>query len=210
MDEMNMFVRNDGKFYKEDQDTIANAWREFFTFCCLILPEKSDAYSLMQKSFPTKYDVNEYKANFVAYMKENYHAKHTKMTIFDRFAKEKKLSIKCINAALYNYKGSILNVVYFQQEVEGFLHSKVEYEEKAIKKVTEEFSGNDELEVLDVRRDRFVFLDALSNQTVENLEWLSFYLGITKRDDNTYHYTTLAVTYTGMNYVNVLSLISTI
>ena len=76
--------------------------------------------------------------------------------------------------------------------------------------MTEEFRGNDELDVLDVRRDRFVFPDALSNQTVENLEWLSFYLGITKRDDNTYHYTTLAVTYTGMNYVNVLSLISTI
>lgn len=189
---------------------VASAWREFFSFCCLILPESLDVYALMQKSFPTKYDLNEYKANFVASMTSNYNAKHTKMTIADRFIKGKKLSIKRINAAFYNYKGSLLNIVFFQQEVEGFLHSKVEYEEKAIKKVTEEFRGADELEVLDVRRDRFEFPDALSNQTVENLEWLSFYLGITKRDDNTYHYTTLAVTYTGMNYVNVLSLITTI
>ena len=188
---------------------VASAWREFFSFCCLILPESLDVYALMQKSFPTKYDLNEYKENFVASMTSNYNAKHTKMTIAGRFVKGKKLSIKQINAAFYNYKGSLLNIVFFQQEVEGFLHSKVEYEEeKAIKKVTEEFRSNDELEVLDVRRDRFVFPDALSNQTVENLEWLSFYLGITKRDDNTYHYNTLAVTYTGMNYVNVLSLIT--
>lgn len=125
MDEMNTFVYNEGKFYKEDQETVATAWREFFSFCCLILPENLDVYALMQKSFPTKYDLNEYKANFVASMTSNYNAKHTKMTIADRFIEGKKLSIKRINAAFYNHKESLLNIVHFQQEIEGFLHSKV-------------------------------------------------------------------------------------
>ena len=185
---------------------IATDWREFFTFCCIILPQTLDVYSLMQKSFPTKYDVREYKQNFVAYMNDNYNAKHTKMTIADRFLRGKRLSILRIINAVCNYDG-ILNTIYFQEEVEGFLHSKVEYENKALEKLSKEFNSVDELDFLEVRRDRFVFPDALSNQTVENLEWLSFYLGISKRDDNTYHYNTFAVSYTGMNYVNVFSLI---
>jgi len=57
MDEMNVFVHNEGKFYKEDQETVATAWREFFSFCCLILPENLDVYALMQKSFPMKYEL---------------------------------------------------------------------------------------------------------------------------------------------------------
>ena len=160
----------------------------------------------MQKSFPTKYEVIEYKQNFVAYMKNNYTAKHTKMTIADRFLRRKRISISCIIDAVCNYD-SILNTIYFQEEVEGFLHSKVEYQNKAIEKLSKEFNNIDELDFIEVRRDHFFFPNALSNQTVENLEWLSFYLGISKRDDNTYYYNTFAVSYTGINYVEVLSLI---